>query len=109
MKGTKISIVFPSHIYTFLQELVTKMSKIPATNPNTGKPIVDPKTGKTVMLAQTGKVEELIHGCILSQVIPLIQQHPSFADEVPKLTKFVTDYGNYLSTLGDVSKNTQKV
>lgn len=85
------------------------MAKIPASHPQTGKPITDPKTGKQVMLAQTGKVEELIHGCILSQVIPLIQQHPSFSDEIPKLTKFVTDYGNYLSTIGDAGKNTQKV
>jgi hypothetical protein len=101
LKGTKISVVFPTDVYKFLQDICKKMTTIPATNPMTNAPMLDPKTGKNVGMSHTGEVDELIHVSIISSLIPLIQQHPAFLEETTKLTKFMESYGTYMKTLGD--------
>ena len=99
MKGTKIHIVFPEEVYTFLNTIAKKMQTLPAVNPATNQPLKHPVTGELVHMSQTGKVEELLHVAIHSSIFGLIAQHPSFTTEAMQLPRIIQVYGKYLEKM----------
>ena len=98
-KGYTIKLAFPTSVYDYIQTISKKLTTLPIRDPKTNEVVVHPESKKPLPMCNTGTVEELVHQCIVFNVIPLVLSHPAFEKEREKIEQFRDEYGNYLTNM----------